>query len=71
MKTILIQSNSEEDARFVMKFARKMRMKARWVTDQEMEDRWLGKMIDDGMKEKGEIPLGKFLEKIRKNGSHR
>ncbi|MBW8050020.1 MAG: hypothetical protein FVQ77_06715 [Cytophagales bacterium] len=66
MKTIVIQSANDEDSSFLLKFARKMKMKARFIDEEELEDRWLAKLIDEGMKEEGEIPVEKVLDKLRK-----
>lgn len=66
MKTIIIQSGNDEDARFLVKFAGKLKMKARLIDENELEDRWLATLIDEGMKEEGEIPVEKVLDKLRK-----
>ncbi len=71
MKTIVVHSKSAEDARFLIRFARKMKMSARFLTEEEMEDRWLANMVDEAEKEGGEVPIEKIFTKLRKNENNR
>lgn len=57
MKTIIIKSRNDEDAEIILKFARKMKMKARYLTQEELDDAYLVHLIDEGMEEEGEVPL--------------
>ena len=66
MKTIVIQTGNNENARFLLNFAGKMKMKVRVIDEEELEDSWFASMIDEGMKEDGEVPIEKVLKKLQR-----
>jgi len=65
MKTILIKSGNDADANLIMRYARRMKMKARVLSEKETDDVYLARLIDEGMTEKGEVPLEKVRKKLR------
>ena len=66
MKTIIIKSSNDADANAIMKFARSRKMKAKFLAGKDLEDIYFARMIDEGMKEKGEVPLAEIRRMLRK-----
>jgi hypothetical protein len=66
MKTILIKSRNDADANLIVRYARKMKMKARFLSEKEADDVYLARLIDEGMAEEGEVPLESIRKKLRR-----
>jgi hypothetical protein len=66
MKTFIIQSKEESKTNLVLSLLKQLKMKARLLTEEELEDAYLARLIDEGMAEKGEVPLSDLRKKLRK-----
>jgi len=67
MKTAIINIKNKEDENFLKALFRKMKIKARILSVEEMEDIVLGKMIDEGMK--GETVSEKSVMRLLKKNA--
>ena len=65
MKTFIIQSKEESKTTLVLSLLNQLKIKARLLSE-EMEDAYLARLIDEGMEEKGEVPLSELRKKLRK-----
>jgi len=66
MKTIIFQTNEEKKTNLLLNLMRELKVKARILSEEDMEDVYLARLIDEGMKEKGEIPLARIRRTLRK-----
>lgn len=66
MKTIILKPKEESQSKLVMSLMKELKIPARFMTEEEVEDAYLARMIDEGMKEKGEVPLEQIRKKLRK-----
>lgn len=69
MKTIIIQSKNKKETDLILELARKMRMRGRYLSDEQLEDKWLAKMIREAEDEGGEVPREKVMRLLKKNGA--
>lgn len=63
---VVAELENRRDANAVAKFIRSLKKEAKIVKASSWEDLYLAKMIDEGMKEKGEIPVEKIHQKLRR-----
>jgi molybdopterin-guanine dinucleotide biosynthesis protein len=66
MTTIILQSNETGKTTLVMKLLRELRIKALRVSDIDLEETYLARLIDKGMAEKGTVPLETIRKKLRR-----
>ena len=66
MATIILQSKETGKTKLVMSLLRELRIKALRVSDEDLEDAWLARLIDKGMVEKGTVPLENIRKKLRR-----
>ncbi|MEP7169449.1 MAG: hypothetical protein ABI855_08790 [Bacteroidota bacterium] len=66
MKTFIIQSKEESKTHLVLSLLKQLKIKARLLSEEQLEDAYLARLIDEGMAEKGEIPLNELRKKLRK-----
>ncbi len=68
MSVIIAKIKNEDDANFIVQFIRRFRGEVKLLNEKKTsrEDKRMIKMIDAGMKEKGEIPVEEILAKLRK-----
>lgn len=66
MATIILQSNETGKTKLVMNLLRELRIKALRVSDEDLEDTYLARLIDKGMAEKGTVPLNTIRKKLRR-----
>ena len=66
MKTFIIQSKEESKTTLVLSLLKQLKIKARLLSEEELEDTYLARLIDEGMGEKGEVPLSEIRKKLRK-----
>lgn len=65
MNTILIaRFTNRRDAASIARLSRKYRSKVKLLKEEELEDFYFGKLIEESMKEKKEVPLEKILKKL-------
>ena len=69
MKTAILSSENNTTLKTLVRSAKKMGIKARIVSDQELEDFILGKLIDEADKEKGAIKVGDPIQFLKKHGA--
>jgi hypothetical protein len=65
MSTILLQSKSKNDLNLLLEIAKKFGIKAKILTESEIEDVGLGNAINEGKTGKF-IDTESFLKKLRK-----
>lgn len=65
MQTIIIQPKEETQTNLILKLLKQLKLKARFVSNEELEDAYLAKLIDEGVKEGGEVPLAEIKKKLR------
>lgn len=65
MQTIIIQPKEETQTNLILKLLKQLKLKARFVSNEELEDAYLAKLIDEGVKEGGEVPLEEIKKKLR------
>lgn len=68
MKTIIIKSKKDSSSKLLIEIAKKMGMKARVLTDEEMEDIVLGKLIDEAAADTEEVGEEEGLKILRSYG---
>ena len=68
MSIIVAKVKNEDDADFIVQFIRRFKGEVKLLSEKltTSEDKWMIKKIDEGMKEKGEIPIEEILAKLRK-----
>lgn len=66
MKTLILQGQNNNTMDLVLQLIKELKIKARFLTDEEIEDSYMANLIDKGMKEKGEVSLTELRKKIRK-----
>lgn len=66
MATIILQSKESSKTKLVMNLLRELRIKAHRVNDEELEEVYLARLIDNGMSEKGLVPLEAIRKKLRR-----
>lgn len=66
MATIILQSKESGKTNLVMNLLRELRIKAHRVSDEDLEDVYLARLIDKGMAEKGTVPLDTIRKKLRR-----
>ena len=66
MKTFIIQSKEESKTTLVLSLLKQLKIKARLLSEEEMGDAYLARLIDEGMAEEGEVPLNELRKKLRK-----
>lgn len=66
MATIILQSKERGKTKLLMNLLRELRIKARRVNDEDMEDAYLARLIDNGMSEKGSVSLASIRKKLRR-----
>ena len=49
-----------------MNLLQELQIKAHCVNDEELEDVYLARLIDNGMSEKGIVPLASIRKKLRR-----
>jgi len=60
---------NEADADFVAQFIRMVRGKAKVLNEEELENQWMIKMIDEAEKEGGEVPEEDIVKILKQNGA--
>ncbi len=69
MDTIIIKSNKKTTSDFILEMARQIRVKAKILTDDEMEDMRLNKLLLKDEKKLEEISEEKVYQMFRRNGA--
>ncbi|MEO8147397.1 MAG: hypothetical protein ABI723_07160 [Bacteroidia bacterium] len=66
MKTIIFQTKEEQKTNLIMELLKQLKIKTH-VIDQELaEELHITKLINQGMKEEGEVSLATVRKKLRK-----
>ncbi len=65
MKTIIFQAK-DSNTNLILSLLKQLKIKAKLLSDDDLEDAWLARLIDEGMKEKGEVPISEIHRKLRK-----
>jgi ABC-type branched-subunit amino acid transport system ATPase component len=66
MATIILQSNEAGKTTLVMNLLRELRIKTLRVSDEDLEEIYLVRLIDKGIAEKGTVPLETIRKKLRR-----
>ena len=66
MKTAIIQIKNKEEESFLKALFKKTKIKARFLTPDEMEDAIFAKLIDEGMKTKN-VPRESVMKLLKEN----
>ena len=69
VKTIIIQSKNKKETDLILELARKLRMRGRYLSEEQLEDKWLARMIQEAETEGGEVPREKVMRLLKKNGT--
>lgn len=69
MKTIIVNIPEKEES-FFLSLLKKFHFKSRVLTDEELEDKELARLIDKGMKSE-DVSMEKIFELLKKNGASR
>ena len=65
MKTIIFMAK-DSNTNLILSLLKQLKIKAKLLSDDDLEDAWLARLIDEGMKEKGEVPISEIHRKLRK-----
>ncbi len=65
MSYILIKSKTGRDTEAVLKYAKQRKIKAKVLSAEETEDKWIAKMIQEVEYEKEEYPIEELLQELR------
>ena len=65
MKTIIFQAK-DSNTNLILSLLKQLKIKAKLLSDDDLVDAWLARLIDEGMKEKGEVPISEIHRKLRK-----
>lgn len=68
MKTMIVNIRDNDERLFVDLF-KKMRVKTHVLTEEEKEDSWLVKMIDEAEQQEGEVPEEEIIQLLKSNGA--
>ena len=66
MKTIIVNV-PDKDESLLIGLLKKMGLKSKILSGEEVEDRLMAKWINEGMKSE-DVPMEKIVEHLRKNG---
>src|SRR5450432_2252533 len=66
MKTIVVEPREAKQSKLVMTLMKELNIPAKLLSTRELEDEWMARMIDEGMKENGEVPSEKIRAQLRK-----
>ena len=66
MKTFIIQSKEESKTTLVLSLLKQLKIKTRLLSEEQVEDVYLARLIDEGMEEEGEVSLSELRKKLRK-----
>jgi len=70
MSIVIATLENKNDANFVARFARKFNgSRVRVMNEEEMENRWMLKMIDEAENEGGEISEAEIMKTLKRNGT--
>ena len=69
MSILIAKFKNEADADFVAQFIRKVRGKAKVLNEDELENQWMIKMIDEAENEGGEVPEEEIVKILKQNGA--
>ena len=69
MDTIVIQSGKKSISAFILEMAKMIHVKARVLSDDEMEDLRLNRMLKDVEKNVAESEIEKVYKTLRKHGA--
>ena len=67
MKTAIVKIKNKEEERFLKALFKKVKIKARFLTMQEMEDSVFARLIDEGMKSRT-VSKASVMKLLNKNG---
>ncbi|MBI3500545.1 MAG: hypothetical protein HY063_02030 [Bacteroidetes bacterium] len=68
MKTLIAPLRNEKQADLFLKIFKKMGVKAKLYSEEEMEDFALAKHAQEALNEKEELPVEELYEYLRKQG---
>ena len=69
MKTAILKSDNDSSLRELMRHAKKIGVAIRLISDEEIEDFLLGKLIDKADKEKGGGKIKDPIQFLKKHGA--
>ena len=67
--TRVIVNVPEKEEDFFLSVLKKFHFKSHVLTDEEKEDIWLAKKIDEAEKEKGEVSEEEVMKILKRNGA--
>ncbi len=66
MSVLIARFKNKREASFAAKLIKQYRKSSTVMTGKNLEDLYLGEMIEEGMKETGNIPLNEFKKYLDK-----
>jgi hypothetical protein len=64
MAAIVLSTKNNEEISLMLQLCKKLKIKAVQLSDEDIEDAYLAKMIDAGMKSGKNIPLSRIRKKL-------
>lgn len=69
MSIVIAQLKNQKDAGSVASYIHKFRGKVRIMEEDELENQWMIKMIDEAEMEGGEVPEVEIIKTLKQNGA--
>ena len=66
MSVLIARFKNKHEASFAAKLIKQYRKTSKVLTGENLEDLYMGQMIEEGLKEKGTIPKGEFKKYLAK-----
>jgi len=66
MTVLVAKFKNRREASLAASFIKTMKKEVRIVSEKDWEDFYMAQMIEEGMNEKGEVPLEKIKKKLQK-----
>ena len=67
--TTMLVSIPEKEKSFFMSLIKKLHIKSKVLSEEEKEDAWFSKMIDEAEEEGGEVSEEEILKTLKRNGA--
>jgi hypothetical protein len=67
--TTMLVNIPEKEKSFFLAMLKKFHFKSKVLSEQDKEDIWLTKMIDEAEKEGGEVSEGEIMKTLKRNGA--
>ena len=69
MSIVIAKLKNQNDTDFVVRYIRKFKGKVSVLNEEELENQWMIKMIDEAEEEGGEVSEEEILKILKQNGA--